>query len=214
MTPSDGGLAHATPAEAGAGVNVFLLSPAHCGGRRAQMLLRDEASFPLAIRLRETGAPIGEVFSFLSGLYFRGKLAYGRAFGRPLVIAPGRGLLTPEEALTLDGLRAIAAIGVAPDEPRYREPLARDADALAASLGGGQVVVLLGSIATGKYIDVLESRLEGRLRFPAAFVGRGDMSRGGLMLRCVRRFEELEYVPLPGAARRGKRPARLTPLRE
>ena len=177
------------------------------------MLLREQASFPLAARLRETGASIGEVFSFLSGLYFRGKLSYGRTFGRPLVIAPGRGLLSPDERVTLDDLRAIAAVGVAPDEPRYRQPLERDADALAASLRDGEMVVLLGSIATGKYLDVLDSRLDGRLRFPAAFVGRGDMSRGGLMLRCVMQAAELEYVPLAGAARRGKRPPRLTPLR-
>ena len=49
-------------------------------------------------------------------------------------------------------------------------------------------------------------------RFPAAFVGRGDMSRGGLMLRCVLRNEELEYVPIAGAVRRGKRPPKLEPI--
>ncbi|HZN56293.1 MAG TPA: hypothetical protein VFB67_13325 [Candidatus Polarisedimenticolaceae bacterium] len=192
---------------------VFLLSPAHCGGRRAQMLLREAADFPLAARLREAGAPIGEVFAFLSGLYFRGKLSYGRAFGRALVITPGRGLLPPEAVVTLDDLRTIAEVGVAPGEPRFREPLERDAGALAASLGGDDIVVLLGSIASGKYVDVIESRLDGRLRFPAEFVGRGDMSRGGLMLRCVLGGAELTYVPLAGAARRGKRPPRLTPLR-
>ena len=59
---------------------VFLLSPASCHGERARLLLRDEACFDLALRLRGEGAPLGEVFSFLSGLYFRGKLAYARAF--------------------------------------------------------------------------------------------------------------------------------------
>jgi hypothetical protein len=177
------------------------------------MLLGKPGSFDLAARLWSEGATIGEIFTFLSGLYFRGKLAYASRFGRSLVIAPGRGLVDPETLLSIDDLRAIASVGVAADEPRYRAPLERDADALAASLACGDVVVLLGSIATGKYVDVLESRLDGRLRFPAQFVGRGDMSRGGLMLRCVLDGAELDYVRVAGAVRRGKRPPRLTPLR-
>src|SRR5882672_575824 len=81
---------------------VFLLSPAHCGGKRAKILLDQRATFPLAVRLRESGAAIGDVFSFLSGLYFRGKLGYGRSFAclaaaphGVLVITPGRGLIPP-----------------------------------------------------------------------------------------------------------------------
>jgi hypothetical protein len=189
----------------------FLLSPAHCGGKRAAMLLNGRGTFDLALRLRESGASIGEVFSFLSGLYFRGKLAYARAFGRPLVIAPGLGLVAPETIVTISALEGIAEVGVAPDEPRYRGPLERDAATLACWLASDAIVVLLGSIATGKYVDVIEERLDGRLRFPSAFVGRGDMSRGGLMLRCVKDGAELEYVAIPGAVRHGKRPPRLTP---
>ena len=199
---------------------VFLLSPAHCGGRRAQLLFREEAAFPLAVRMRETGAPIGEVFAFLSGLYFRGKLAYGHAFARRastphgvLVITPGLGLIDPARVVTLADLRGIAAVGVAVDEPRYRAPLEEHAAALAASLTGDDRVVLLGSIATGKYVDVIERHLDGRLRFPAEFVGRGDMSRGGLMLRCVESRQELTYVPIAGAVRHGPRPPKLEPLR-
>lgn len=199
---------------------VFLLSPAHCGGRRAQILLHERATFPLAFQLRESGAPIGEVFSFLSGLYFRGKLAYGRAFGRSgsafpgaLVITPGRGLVSPDVVVTLADLQEIAEVGVTPDEPRFRGPLERDSAALAAVLSGDDRVILLGSIATGKYVDIIELCLDGRLRFPAAFVGRGDMSRGGLMLRCVLEQQELEYIPVAGATRRGPRPPRLKPLR-
>jgi hypothetical protein len=200
---------------------VFLLSPAHCGGRRAEILLREEAAFPLAARLRESGASIGEIFSFLSGLYFRGKLAYGREFAGPrveerrgvLVITPGRGLLPPETVVTMEELRVIAQVGVDPDEPRFREPLERDTAALAAALSSEDRVVLLGSIATGKDVDVLEQLLDGRLRFPSQFVGRGDMSRGGLMLRCVRNGEELEYISIAGAVRRGTRPPKLEPLR-
>ena len=199
---------------------VFLLSPAHCGGRRAQFLFREGADFPLALRMRETGAPIGEVFAFLSGLYFRGKLAYGHAFAQRasaphgvLVITPGLGLIDPDRVVTLADLRAIAEVGVAVDEPRYRAPLEEHAAALAASLTGDDRVVLLGSIATGKYVDVIERHLDGRLRFPAEFVGRGDMSRGGLMLRRVESREELTYVPIAGAVRHGPRPPKLEPLR-
>jgi hypothetical protein len=196
---------------------VFLLSPARLDGKRAAILLRERAEFPLATRLRESGAPIGDVFSFLSGLYFRGKLSYSLAFAREaacvLVITPGRGLVSPEEVVTLEDLRDIATVGIAPDEPRFREPLERDATALATALSGIDRVVLLGSIATGKYVDIIESKLDGRLMFPLEFVGRGDMSRGGLMLRCVLDKQELTYVPIAGAIRRGTRPPRLTPLR-
>lgn len=199
---------------------VFLLSPAHCGGRRAQILLNDRATFPLAVQLREAGAPIGDVFSFLSGLYFRGKLTYGRAFARHgaaphgvLIIAPGRGLVSPDTIITLDDLRDIAGVGVTPEQPRFRVPLERDAAALASMLSGEDIVVLLGSIATGKYVDIIERHLEGRLRFPAEFVGRGDMSRGGLLLRRVLARQELEYLPIAGATRRGPRPPRLERIR-
>ncbi|HJQ98356.1 MAG TPA: hypothetical protein VJ826_08575 [Candidatus Polarisedimenticolaceae bacterium] len=191
----------------------FLLSPAHCGGVRARILLEGRGAFPLAQRLRREGASIGDVFTFLSGLYFRGKLAYARAFGTALVIVPGRGLLDPDTIVTPKELRAIARIRVDLDEPRFRRPLQRAAETLASTLPPEQVVVLLGSIATGKYVDAIDERLGGRLRFPAEFVGRGDMSRGGLMLRCVLHKEELDYVPLEGSVRHGKRPPRLAPLR-
>jgi len=196
---------------------VFLLSPAHCGGRRALMLMRPGANFPLAVRLRESGAPLGEVFQFMSGLYFRGKLAYSTAFGArrggsaALVIAPGRGLEPAERVIGLPDLIAMAQIPVAIDDPRYREPLERDARALAGELGPDDRVVLLGSSASDKYSDVLERILPG-LRFPESFVGRGDMSRGGLMLRCAQDGRELETTLLAGAVRHGPRPPRLEPL--
>jgi hypothetical protein len=200
---------------------IFLLSPADCSGKRAQLLLNPEAEFPLAVRLRCGGAMLGEVFSFLSGLYFRGKLAYAQAFVRAhgvragvLVITPGRGLLPHDETVRFDDLRAIAAVGVSLDEPRYREPLERDASMLAGALDEADTVVLLGSIATNKYVDVLERCLDRRLHFPSDFVGRGDMSRGGLMLRRVLERRELIYIPLAGAVRRGNRPPKLEPLRQ
>jgi len=192
-------------------MRAFLLSPASCRGKRTEMLLNPAARFDLARALRGAGAPLGEVFAFLSGLYFRGKLAYARAFAGPnstWVITPGRGLLSPETNIRAEDLLAFAAIDVDLDEPRYREPLAEDARRLARRRGLGEAV-LLGSIATDKYVGVLRGPLGRRLVFPAAFVGRGDMSRGGLMLRAARAGTELEYVPLEQAARHGPRPARL-----
>ena len=179
---------------------VFLLSPARSDGRRAAILTRPAASFDLAVRLRGAGAPLGEVFAFTSGLYFRGKLAYSRAFARPprdcppaLVIAPGRGLLSADHVVTVGDLRAFGRVPVDEEEPRYRVPLEAAVVAIAACLGPRDEVVLLGSIATEKYLGVLSPLLGDRLRFPRDFVGRGDMSRGALMLRSVAARVELAY---------------------
>jgi hypothetical protein len=198
---------------------IFLLSPAFCGGERAKLLFNPAASFPLAVRLRAGGVPIGELFAFLSGLYFRGKLAYARAFARPprrvpgaLVITPTRGLVDPDTLLTLDDMREFATENIGSQSDRFLEPLARDASALAASSGSASVI-LLGSIATDKYVGTLAAAFGERLLFPEEFVGRGDMSRGGLLLRRVRESTELTYVPVSGAIRRGARPPKLVPIR-
>lgn len=201
-------------------MRVFLLSPASSSGRRARMLLSPSAAFSLAAALHsEEGAPLGDVFAFLSGLYFRGKLAYARAFAHPaagdsavLVITPNRGLLPPDARVTPAALRSFARVDIHADEPRYRRPFVRDARLLDAAVGSGAEVVLLGSVATGKYVDVLLETFGRRLVFPTAFVGRGDMSRGGLMLRAARDGRELDYAPVDGAVRHGPRPPRLPPL--
>ena len=197
---------------------LFLLSPASTHGRRAQLLFRDAAAFPLALELRAGGSSVGAVFSFLSGLYFRGKLTYARAFAPPprtvpsvLVITPDRGLVSPDLRMTLDDLTAFSRSAVDVTNPRYREPLERDARAIDAAVQGNIEVVLLGSIATGKYCDVLLDVFGERLLFPQEFVGRGDMSRGGLLLRCVDTRTELTYVPVAGALRKGTRPPKLHP---
>jgi hypothetical protein len=70
-------------------------------------------------------------------------------------------------------------------------------------------IVLLGSIATPKYLEPLLDIFGSRLLFPSEFVGRGDMSRGGLMLRCARDGVELDYIPACSAVRRGRRPPKL-----
>jgi len=200
---------------------IFLLSPANCSGRRAEILLREQAAFDLANRLRAAGgAPLGEVFSFLSGLYFRGKLAYASRFavapaGIPhaLIISAGRGLMTPDTHVGADDLRGFAAVPICRHEPRYRDPLTQDAARLARRIGNACQVVLLGSIATPKYRDVLIEIFQDRLYFPIDFIGRGDMSRGGLLLRSVAANAELDYVPLQGAVLRGVRPAKLAPAK-
>jgi hypothetical protein len=196
---------------------VFLLSPASTAGRRARILLSPSARFALALQVRAPqGERIGEVFSFLSGLYFRGKLAYARRFAQPgtaiRIITSDRGLVSPDLRVTLDDLTAMSQGAIDPRQPGYRLPLERDLEALDRGVARGAEVVLLGSIATEKYVGILQSVLGERLVFPEAFVGRGDMSRGGLLLRAVREDQELAYQALLGAIRRGKRPARLTPV--
>jgi hypothetical protein len=194
---------------------VFLLSPAYAGGQRAQTIMSERAQFDLARRLRSDDPPtLGEVFTFLSGLYFRGKLAYAKAFSSAvLVITPNRGLVPADVPIGLAELRAFAEVDINEDDPRYRKPLARDLKKLIRQLPADAQVVLLGSIATGKYVDVLIENFGERLLFPADFVGRGDMSRGGLLLRCAVDGRELDYIPVLGAVRKGKRPPKLEPRR-
>jgi hypothetical protein len=196
---------------------IFLLSPANPSGVRGRMILQGQAKFDLALRVREGGAPLGEIFSFISGLYFRGKLAYARAFANSPADSPGifvitasRGLVTPDANMTLNELRAMSSVPIDPGEIRYRIPLERDAAGLSGQIGENCEVVLLGSIATPKYVEPLLSVFGPRLLFPVEFVGRGDMSRGGLLLRSVRENVQLSYAPLTESARHGARPARLS----
>lgn len=180
---------------------VFLLSPANCSGKRAGYLLNGRSSTPLAERLRSnSGAPLGEVFTFMSALYFRGKIAYASAFAKPpegwdgiQVIVPGRGLCAASTNISLRDLEEIAKVEVDLEEKRYVRPLKRDAARLAATMSSG-TVVLLGSVATPKYLDPLKDVLGPRLHYPEAFVGLGDMSRGSLMLKCAAEGRELAYV--------------------
>jgi hypothetical protein len=233
----------------GRGKRVFLLSPAHCGGRRATLLLNPkflleppmgEASAraadserslgtgantsilvsvsDLAQRLRDpAGAPLADLFAFVSSLYFRGKVAYARAFtSMALVITPTRGLVPLDTPVTLEVMREFATVDIDPSDPRYREPLERDLARLATD-GGPEAAdtefVLLGSVASGKYIEILLSYLGDRLLFPETFIGRGDMSRGGVMLRAARDGQELTYMRAAGAIRHGARPPKLEPVR-
>jgi hypothetical protein len=197
---------------------IFLLSPAHCGGKRAAILLNERAAFPLAQRLRSAGISLGEAFSFLSGLYFRGKLTYAGRFACPPADLPGvqvittdRGLLPAHTPVTASDLRQFGTVDIRTDAPAYRGPLQRDLLRLAGI--PDLEIVLLGSVASGKYVDVLLEVMGERLLFPEEFVGRGDMSRGGLLLRAADAGTELTYQPVAGAVRRGRRPPRLAPRR-
>jgi hypothetical protein len=219
------------PASEGRPSCVFLLSPANCSGTRAKQVLSPRARFALAEALRSpTGAPLGDVFAFISGLYFRGKLAYASRFAHPpelsdadnfnnsiggrgvLVITPNAGLRSPDTRVTHAAVRAFARHDIDASNATYRRPLEAGARALLAEIGDDCDVVLLGSIASPKYVDVLIGIFGDRLRFPTEFVGRGDMSRGGLLLRHAEAGVELAYAAVAGATLHGKRPPRLAPL--
>ncbi len=184
-----------------------------------RILTRPQAAFPLALQLRSAeGASLGEVFTFASGLYFRGKRLYAQAFSAPprgvhggLVITPGRGLLPLTHRVRPDDLAAFARVPVDEGDPRFRDPLLRAARALSRKLGPDGRAVLLGSVATAKYTALLRACLGDRLWFPEDFVGRGDMSRGALMLRAVRAGREMSYARVGDAPLKGKRPAKLPP---
>ena len=206
---------------------VFLLSPAQrntgrhkaparLGGVRASLLLRPGARFDLALRVQGGGAPLGEVMSFVSGLYFRGKLAYARAFAAPprgavgaLVILPQGELAPVDRPVTREEMERQSARDIDADDPGYWQGLLAAAGLVARVLGSGGQAVLLGSIATDRYCGPLLEALGDRLHFPAAFVGRGDNSRGGLLLRAARSGDELDYIRVAGATRNGPRPPRL-----
>jgi hypothetical protein len=191
-------------------VRFFLLSPANCRGTKAQQVLSPKATFAVAARLRsEHGVPLGELFAHMSGLYFRGKLTYARRFGRAFVITPNEGLVPAEAPVTRDVLVRFATGDIHCDNPAYRGPLEASARLLADHAGGDAEFVLLGSVASAKYVEVLSAIFGSRLIFPSDFVGRGDMSRGGLLLRAAAAGQELRYEPVLGAVRHGTRPPKL-----
>jgi hypothetical protein len=200
---------------------IFLLSPANTSPARGQLLLNRNSDFELARHLRGRGAPLGELFSFISSLYFRGKLAYAKTFsiaptGFPpmLVMTTARGLLPPETIITIGDLLKMSQVPIDLSDARYRDPLCRDARALARALPANSQIVLLGSIASSKYVEPLLDIFGASLLFPREFVGRGDMSRGGLLLRCAQAGVELDYAPVDSTIRRGRRPSKLSPLRQ
>ncbi|HEX6085522.1 MAG TPA: hypothetical protein VF266_13415 [Thermoanaerobaculia bacterium] len=180
---------------------IFLLSPANLSGLRAKQLASPRAKFATALKYQSPeGVPIAEAFAFMSALYFRGKIAYARHFADPqdgvLIITSGYGLVPPEWALNAERMKRMQKIDVDVASRSYTKPLKDHAKQLASMLQPDAQVVLLGSVATGKYVDVLKPILGPWLRFPKVFAGLGDMARGGLMLRAVRADRELEYTTL------------------
>jgi hypothetical protein len=181
---------------------VFLLSPANCNGLRARWLLKTNSRSDLAQRLRGSeGVPLGEVFSFLSALYFRGKLTYAQTFAQPpdgcpgiLIITPTAGLLPHDTSVRLSRLRGFSRVPIRLKNRLYCASLRSSARKLAREIGVDCEVVLLGSLASRKYLEILLPIFGSCLRAPAEFIGRGDMSRGGLLLRCVKENRQLNYI--------------------
>jgi len=148
------------------------------------------------------------VFSFVSGLYFRGKATYATAFGRApaglssaLVISAGGGLLRLDERITLQRLRGWTSVSIHEANPHFTAPLVRHASEQLDAHAADTRFVLLGSVASNKYVAPLLEVFGERLLFPGEFTGRGDMSRGALLLRAVREERELEYTPVVSAVR-------------
>jgi len=188
---------------------IFLLSPANTSGLRAKQLTSPRSNFDAARLYRSSeGVPISIAFAFMSALYFRGKITYALHFADPtpdgvFIIAPGFGLVPYDWRITEERMTVMSKTDVDVRVRKYRKPLERDAAALANALGADAEIVLLGSVASGKYVDILLPLLGHRLRFPAAFAGMGDMARGGLLLRAVRANRELEYTTLDAPRHRG-----------
>lgn len=188
---------------------VFLLSPASTSGKRAELLFNTRARFALAQRLHDgEEVPVGEIFSFLSGLYFRGKLAYAERYARAgltgddvFIMTSNRGLVRPSSGITLQELKAFSATPIDLKNAEYRSTLENGIGVLVAGIRDDDAVILLGSIATGKYVDLLMPYLHDRLLFPAGFAGLGDMSRGSILLKSVQSGVELEYLSVKGSRR-------------
>src|SRR5438309_11540689 len=169
---------------------IFLLSPANCNGTRAKQILSPKAQFSLAVELRSRrGAMLGDVFAFVSGLYFRGKLTYAvrfAGFDGVHVITPNAGLRRPDTYITHKALRTFADGDIHHHNADYRRPLEKSARALLDEIGPDCDVVLLGSVAAPEYVGGGTGVFGERLEIPIDFGGRGGMGRGGLARRTGR----------------------------
>src|SRR5699024_2581699 len=105
------------------------------------------------------------------------------------IITTNSGLLAPDERVGPRDLADFACVDLSAAGESFQRPLLADARQLALALGDA-AAVLLGSIATNKYVEPLARVFGERLLFPREFIGRGDMSRGGLLLRHAASGEE------------------------
>ncbi|MGH7872435.1 MAG: hypothetical protein ACREQO_09470 [Candidatus Binatia bacterium] len=195
---------------------IFVLSPASCNGLRARWLLKKNSRADLALRLRGAGAPLGEVFTYLSALYFRGKLTYAQTYAEPppgcpgiLIITPTAGLVPHDSSIQLTKLRGFSRVPIHLKNRLYCSSLRHSARKLAVNLDPDCELILLGSVGTRKYLDILAPIFGERLRIPAEFVGLGDMSRGGLLLRCVRENCQLNYIDAASVTTPGPKRSRM-----
>src|SRR5687767_2693589 len=149
---------------------IFLISPASLAGIRGRAVLEGRSSAPFMEALRAEGVRLVEVYAFISSLYFRGKLEYAVRFARPpggiagaWVITPTRGLVGADARVTLADLEEFASGSIETDDARYRDALRRTALHVASGLGGAGDVVLLGSIASSRYLEPLAEVFGERL---------------------------------------------------
>ena len=203
LLPSDTSPVRAAAAEpVPAHARIFLLSPANVSGIKGHRLLNSTRDSDLALHLRNSGATLSEVYRFISSLYFRGKLDYAQRFQNPprgiagVHIITGAGLMLPETVITLSDLLRISATSIDEKNSDYRRPLDSDLLRLRERVGDETEVILLGSVATSKYITPIREVFGKRLLFPRDFLGLGDMSRGSILLRCCAQGAELEYRPV------------------
>jgi hypothetical protein len=190
---------------------VFVISPATAHGPRALSLRRPDSHSTLARQLKEEGVPLGDVFTFLSGLYFRGKLEYARAFAHPpgdegggvYIITMTDGLVSPDARISVQDLEryALCPEGTA----AAMSTLEATARAVLKHIGSEGDVILLGSVGTGKYTNLLAPIFGERLLFPRDVLHIGQLARGALFLNRARERRELEYIPVAEIIRAGRR---------
>ncbi|HEX4462700.1 MAG TPA: hypothetical protein VIA18_32210, partial [Polyangia bacterium] len=118
------------------------------------------------------------------------------------------GLVTVDTRFDKRALVDLGAVDIDAGDARYHRPLTRDAEALAKQLQAAQdaSVVLLGSLASPKYLAVLTTIFGERLHYPRDFVGLGDMSRGSQLLKAARAGVELPYAPVSGLTPQNRKP--------
>ena len=174
---------------------VFLLSPAHLGGERARILMRPEASFDLAARVREKrrcarrrDLRVSERALLPRQAHLRGRVRGGAASPRSR---------RPTSSPPTAGWPPCTSASITRARPRWaaststaRRGLSQAARARRQEAGEADRRRRGGAARLGG-VDEVHRRARARcssarLVCPVDFVGRGDMSRGSLMLQARR----------------------------